>query len=76
MKESCKLLKDIESLKCNKLEYHEIINRDCHADVYERIYKDEVSSMGSKLFEFHNKNFLVLPKVSGCFFIFIFLFSD
>lgn len=65
IKKSLKFIKHHETIKSNKLETYNIIDADGHAQIYERIYKDEIEEFeNTDQFLYKHPNFEIIPLVS------------
>lgn len=65
-------VKDHESKRGHKLEWHGIIDYDGHTKVYQRIYENEVEELAvTEEFFYNNNTFKIIPMVSclGLFFV-------
>lgn len=63
IKKSFEGLAGVEMIRCNQLEYHDIIDRDSHAEIIEKIYEDETTCLSEKDLLFSNPNFTIIPMV-------------
>lgn len=58
-------IRETEALRCNDLEYNEVISRELISDVYKRIYTHESAEITYKNFEYIHPNFAIIPTVSA-----------
>ncbi|KAG8285054.1 hypothetical protein J6590_089298 [Homalodisca vitripennis] len=61
LKEGFEFVKVNETLRCNKLEYNDVMNENDHARVYSRICTDETQLLSTQDLLFSNKNFEIFP---------------
>ncbi|XP_039275805.1 hydrocephalus-inducing protein-like [Nilaparvata lugens] len=61
LKQQMKGVEELESVRCNVLEYNGIINAELHSSIYKRIYTDEIMLLGSDNLLFQHENFKIIP---------------
>lgn len=64
MKIAMDTVRETGTLRCNNLEYNEVISAELISNVYRRIYDHESAAITYKDFVYTHPNFTIIPTVS------------